>query len=61
MTAGTLVIDKVAPDAGGACDRITFNPLTLPAGIKPSADPVLLARPAAYGVSLGRRLGEMAK
>ena len=61
VDAGKLVIDKVEPAAGGACDPITFNPLTLPAGIKPSADPVLLARPAAYGVSLGRRLSEMAK
>ena len=61
VTAGKLVIDKVEPAAGGACDRITFNPLNLPAGIKPSADPVLLARPAAYGVSLGRRLSEAAK
>ena len=61
VSAGKLVIDKVEPGVGGACDRITFNPLTLPKGIKPSADPVLAARPAAYGVSLGRRLGEMAK
>lgn len=61
VTAGKLVIDKVAADTGGACDKITFNPLALPAGMKPSADPVLMARPAAYGVSLGRRLSEMQK
>mgnify|MGYP002784437701 FL=1 len=61
VPAGRLVIDKVEPGAGGACDRITFNPLVLPAGIKPSADPVLLARPAPYAISLGRRLNEAAK
>jgi catalase len=60
VPAGTLVIDKVEPGAGGACDKITFNPLALPKGIKASSDPVLLARPAPYGISLGRRLGEAA-
>lgn len=60
LPAGTLTIDKVEADMGGACDKITFNPLVLPKGIKASADPVLAARPAAYGVSLGRRLGESA-
>ncbi len=61
VPAGRLVIDKVEPAEGGACDKITFNPLVLPKGIKPSADPVLLARAAPYGVSLGRRLSEAAK
>ena len=61
VSAGKLTIDKVEAEAGGACDKMTFNPLVLPAGIKPSADPVLLARPAAYAVSLGRRLSESAK
>lgn len=61
VPAGRLVIDRVEPDAGGACDKITFNPLVLPKGIKPSADPVLLARAAPYGVSLGRRLSESSK
>lgn len=46
---------------GGACDAMTFNPLVLPAGIKPSADPVLNARAAPYALSLGRRLSEAAK
>jgi catalase len=32
-----------------------FNPLQLPKGIEPSDDPILLARPAAYAVSLSRR------
>jgi catalase len=56
VTVGRLVIDKVEAGAGGACDPISFNPLVLPKGIEPSDDPVLLARPAAYGVSLSRRV-----
>jgi len=32
-----------------------FSPLNLAAGIEPSADPVLLARPAAYGVASAQR------
>jgi catalase len=58
VTAGRLVIDAVSPDMGGACEKMTFNPVVLPAGIKPSADPVLQARAAPYVLSLGRRLGE---
>ena len=61
VSAGKLVIDKVADGMGGACDAMTFNPVVLPAGIKPSADPVLNARAAPYAISLGRRLGEAAK
>lgn len=61
VTAGRLVIDKVEAGAGGACDRITFNPLVLPTGIKGSADPVLQARAAPYATSLGRRLAEAAR
>ena len=56
ITAGRLVIDKVEAGAGGACDKILFNPLVLPKGVGPSADPTLIARPASYGISLGRRL-----
>ncbi|MFN0300407.1 MAG: catalase family peroxidase [Burkholderiales bacterium] len=60
ITAGRLVIDAVAPGAGGECDKMTYNPLVLPAGIKPSKDPVLLARATPYALSLGRRLTEQA-
>ena len=61
LPAGKLVIDRVEAAAGGACETITFNPLVLPRGIKPSADPVLNARAAPYAISLGRRLSEGAK
>ncbi len=33
-----------------------FNPLALPDGIDASEDPILLARPPAYGVSYGQRV-----
>ena len=61
LPAGKLTIDRVEAAAGGACETITFNPLVLPRGIKPSADPVLTARAAPYAISLGRRLSEGAK
>ncbi len=61
ITAGKSVIDQVEAAQGGACDRTTFIPLVPPTGIEPSADPVLLARPAPYAVSVGRRLAEGAK
>ncbi len=61
VTMGRLVIKSVAPDAGGPCVSITFNPMVLPKGVEPSADPMLAARAAPYAVSLGRRLTEGAK
>lgn len=61
VNAGRLVIDQVAPGAGGDCERMTFNPVVLPAGIAPSADPVLNARAAPYALSLGRRIADAPK
>lgn len=56
VEVGVLRITEVQP-AGerGVCEPVMYNPLVLPRGIEPSADPVLLARPAPYGVSLLRR------
>ena len=51
----------VSPDATGPCLAITYNPMLLPKGVEPSADPMLAARAAPYGVSLGRRLSEGAR
>jgi catalase len=53
VNMGRLVIDRVTEQA---CDGETFLPIVLPAGLAPSADPVLAARAGAYAVSLGRRL-----
>jgi catalase len=50
---GGLAIDRVT---GQDCDKETFLPTTLPAGLAPTADPILAARSGAYGVSLSRRL-----
>lgn len=52
---GTLSITRVVPDAKDIEKKLAYNPLILPDGIKPSNDPVLLFRPVAYAVSVGRR------
>lgn len=55
---GVLAL-KAAVENGREVEKsVMFNPLILPDGIAPSNDPVLLARPAAYAVSYGRRLGQ---
>lgn len=61
VSLGRLRITGVAPDGGGACLTTTFVPTNLPKGVEPSADPMLAARAAPYGVGLARRLGEGAK
>lgn len=53
---GTLSLAHVVKDQVAAQKSIMFSPLNLQAGIEPSADPVLLARPAAYGVSFSQRI-----
>ncbi len=52
---GTLALNSTPKEQVKAQQALLFNPLALQAGIEPSADPVLLARPAAYGVSYGQR------
>ena len=52
---GTLSLTKAAADQTKEQKALLFNPLALTAGIEPSADPVLLIRPAAYGVSYAQR------
>jgi len=52
---GTLSLTSTSKDQVPAQKALLFNPLALQAGIEPSADPILLARPAAYGVSYGQR------
>jgi catalase len=55
---GVLKVTSVAADGGGDCLGITFNPMVLPKGIEPSADPMLAARAAPYAIGLSRRLTE---
>ena len=52
---GTISLTKTAVDQAKEQKALLFNPLALTAGIEPSADPVLLIRPAAYGVSYVQR------
>ncbi len=61
VNLGVLKVTSVSEDGGGACLTITYNPLVLPKGVESSADPMLAARAAPYGVGLGRRLTEGAK
>jgi catalase len=61
VTLGTLKITSVADDGAGPCLTVSFNPLVLPKGVEPSADPMIAARAAPYAVGLGRRLTEGAK
>jgi catalase len=61
VNLGRLSVKSVSPDATGACLAITYNPMVMPKGVEPSADPMLAARAAPYAVSLGRRLVEGAK
>ncbi len=55
---GTLVLKNIDTDGVKFEKATMFNPLTLVDGIDASDDPILLARPAAYAVSYGRRLGQ---
>ncbi|ROL72623.1 catalase family peroxidase [Pseudomonas vranovensis] len=61
VNAGTLVIDQVDAAEQGACRDLNFDPLILPSGIRPSADPILAARSAAYSESFNRRAREAAQ
>jgi catalase len=56
VSLGTITVRNVVADQVQAQKIIMFSPLNLLAGIEPSADPVLLARPAAYGVSFSQRI-----
>lgn len=58
VDAGTLVIEQADAPEQGACRDINFDPLILPKGIEPSADPILAARSAAYSESFNRRSRE---
>ena len=61
VNLGMLKITSVSEDASGACLTTNYNPMVMPKGMEPSADPMLAARAAPYAVSLGRRLVEGTK
>ncbi len=54
---GILTLKTVAADGVNFEKATMFNPLGLVDGIEASEDPIPLARPVAYAVSYGRRLG----
>jgi catalase len=56
VSLGTISLTKMVKDQVAAQKAIMFSPLNLQPGIEPSADPVLLIRPAAYGVSFSQRI-----
>lgn len=58
IDAGTLIVQKIEPEADGACRDITFDPTILPDGIKVSDDPFPAARSAAYAKSYDARVAE---
>jgi catalase len=53
-----LTLDRVEAEEFSPATDINFDPLTLPAGMAPSDDPVLSARSAVYARSFTRRTGE---
>lgn len=55
LELGIISVDATSPEQIAAQRALLFNPISLPKGIEPSADPVLLFRPAAYAVSFGQR------
>ncbi|MGL4574350.1 MAG: catalase family peroxidase [Burkholderiaceae bacterium] len=61
VNLGMLKVTSVAEDGGGPCLTITYNPMVLPKGVEPSADPMIAARSTPYAVGLARRLTEGAK
>lgn len=54
VVLGTISVEKFLDDPE-ASRAILFNPVSLPAGIEPSADPILAWRFPAYAVSFGQR------
>lgn len=58
VDAGSVVIEQAVDQLQGTCHATNFDPLILPVGIEPSADPILLARSAAYAESFKRRTRE---
>jgi catalase len=61
IDAGTVTIETVSSEDGGACKDINFDPMVLPSGIEPSDDPLLSARSAAYARSFTLRTREMGR
>jgi catalase len=55
---GVITLTTTEKDQVKAQKALLYNPLSLPAGIEASADPILAARPPAYAVSFTQRAGQ---
>jgi catalase len=58
VDVGTWTLDRVEEEEGSAAAGIVFDPLTLPAGMAPSDDPILRVRSPIYLESHARRAAE---
>lgn len=58
IDAGLLTLTGIQTEAPGNARDVNFDPLVLPGGIEPSADPLLSARSAVYAASYRARTGE---
>jgi catalase len=52
---GVITLNKTVANQSAEQKKILYNPVQLPEGIEPSADPVLAMRFPAYAVSFGQR------
>ena len=59
INAGTVAITRFQAQEGGQCANMNFDPLVLPIGIEPTADPILRARASSYAESFRRRAKEV--
>ena len=58
IDAGVLTLTGIETEEPGNARDVNFDPLVLPDGIEPSADPLLSARSAVYAASYRDRTGE---
>ena len=58
VDAGTLTLTGAETERAGNARDVNFDPMVLPDGIEPSADPLLSARSAVYAASYRARTGE---
>jgi catalase len=52
---GVITLNMTEADQVAEQKKLLYNPLLLPAGIEPSDDPILAARPPAYAISFTQR------
>jgi catalase len=58
VDVGTLAVQQAQDEADGPCRDLNYDPLILPAGIRPSDDPLLPVRSSTYANSFDRRTAE---